>query len=67
MFFTINQITQDTNLYFLQDCNGDGKLDCDDFAAIHVLGGYGCRGVPLPNDYLARYQQCKTIIGNLRP
>ncbi|XP_066159224.1 lysozyme-like [Euwallacea fornicatus] len=47
---------------FQQDCNGDGKIDCDDFAAIHTLGGYGCRGA-LPEPYGERYRQCKTIVG----
>ncbi|XP_055856064.1 uncharacterized protein LOC129919234 [Episyrphus balteatus] len=27
---------------YKQDCNGDGKIDCYDFASIHVLGGRGC-------------------------
>nr|QPG92858.1 lysi [Lasioderma serricorne] len=51
---------------YQQDCNGDGKIDCDDFATIHKLGGYGCKGVPLPEDYGARYQQCKQIVGQLQ-
>ncbi|KAF2881208.1 hypothetical protein ILUMI_24973 [Ignelater luminosus] len=49
---------------FQQDCTGDGNIDCDDFAAIHALGGYGCRGT-LPDFYAKRYQQCKQIVGNL--
>ncbi|XP_018332491.1 invertebrate-type lysozyme 3 [Agrilus planipennis] len=48
---------------YQQDCNGDGKIDCDDFAAIHKIGGYGCRGVVLPDPYNSRYQQCKKIVG----
>ncbi|KAL1494955.1 hypothetical protein ABEB36_010455 [Hypothenemus hampei] len=47
---------------FQQDCNGDGKIDCDDFAAIHKFGGYGCRGT-LPEPYGERYRQCKAIVG----
>ncbi|KAF5270630.1 hypothetical protein FQA39_LY01368 [Lamprigera yunnana] len=47
---------------FYQDCNGDNVVDCDDFAAIHKLGGYGCRQ-PLPDFYVQRYQQCKAFIG----
>ncbi|KAI4457186.1 destabilase-related [Holotrichia oblita] len=27
---------------FRQDCNGDGKIDCDDYFSIHLAGGYGC-------------------------
>lgn len=45
----------------LQDCNNDGKIDCDDFAAIHKLGGYGCKG-GLPGVYGQRYQQCKSLV-----
>ena len=26
-----------------QDCNQDGRVDCLDFAAIHVTGGSNCR------------------------
>ncbi|CAG0906464.1 unnamed protein product [Darwinula stevensoni] len=33
---------------FKQDCNGDGVIDCLDFALIHNQGGYGCR-VPNPD------------------
>ncbi|KAB0794164.1 hypothetical protein PPYR_13784 [Photinus pyralis] len=47
---------------FYQDCNGDGKVDCDDFAAIHKLGGYGCQG-PLPDFYVQRYRQCMLHVG----
>ena len=47
---------------FYQDCNGDGIVDCDDFAAIHKLGGYGCRA-PLPDFYVQRYKQCKEFVG----
>lgn len=31
-------------LLMLQDCTGDGVVDCYDYAALHRLGGYGCRG-----------------------
>ncbi|CAH1972053.1 unnamed protein product [Acanthoscelides obtectus] len=52
---------------FQQDCNGDGKIDCDDFAAIHKFGGYGCKGQTLPEPFSSRYHQCKQIVGQLRP
>ena len=29
-------------IFFLQDCNGDGAVDCYDFAVIHQVGGYEC-------------------------
>ncbi|XP_017782892.1 PREDICTED: lysozyme-like [Nicrophorus vespilloides] len=46
---------------FQKDCNGDAKIDCDDYAAIHTLGGYGCQG-NLPHIYNERYQQCKKLV-----
>ncbi|CAH1377255.1 lysozyme 2-like isoform X1 [Tenebrio molitor] len=48
---------------FQQDCNNDGKIDCDDFAAIHKLGGYGCKMPELPEVYGQRYHRCKQKVG----
>ncbi|XP_065159526.1 lysozyme-like [Atheta coriaria] len=48
---------------FQKDCNGDAKIDCDDFVQIHILGGYGCAG-NLPQAHHDRYHQCKRIVGN---
>uniref|UniRef100_A0A6P7G3V8 lysozyme n=1 Tax=Diabrotica virgifera virgifera TaxID=50390 RepID=A0A6P7G3V8_DIAVI len=48
---------------FQQDCNGDGKIDCDDYASIHTHGGYGCKGTNLPQPFGNRYYQCKEIVG----
>ncbi|XP_034936055.1 lysozyme-like [Chelonus insularis] len=42
---------------FAQDCNGDGVINCDDYARIHYLGGYGCSG-PLPLKYDNAYKTC---------
>ncbi|XP_019877370.1 lysozyme [Aethina tumida] len=47
---------------FQQDCNGDGKVDCDDYALIHIVGGYGCVGASLPDAHGKRYKQCKDIL-----
>ncbi|XP_057665005.1 lysozyme-like [Diorhabda carinulata] len=47
---------------FQQDCNNDGKIDCDDFALIHTHGGYGCKGNILPEPFGERYQQCKKFV-----
>ncbi|KYB26179.1 lysozyme [Tribolium castaneum] len=52
---------------FQQDCNNDGKIDCDDFALIHKLGGYGCKGAAFPGVYGERYLQCKAIVGGVKP
>lgn len=32
----------DKRLMILQDCNGDGVIDCADYARIHKLGAFGC-------------------------
>ena len=54
-----------------QDCNGDGIVNCFDYAAIHRLGGYGCGG-PLDYNYQSKYLNCQQQVeahlqgGNLR-
>ncbi|XP_017887289.1 lysozyme-like [Ceratina calcarata] len=42
---------------YSQDCNGDGIINCDDFARIHHLGGYGCSG-GLNAKYENAYKLC---------
>jgi Destabilase len=42
---------------FGQDCNGDGIVNCIDYAAIHKNGGYGCKG-PLPPAYDKAFNEC---------
>lgn len=42
---------------FKQDCNGDGKTDCLDFAKIHRFGGYGCQG-ELDAKYKNAFDDC---------
>ncbi|XP_054267857.1 lysozyme-like [Macrosteles quadrilineatus] len=42
---------------FAQDCNGDGVVNCYDYAAIHRQGGYGCRS-PLDAQYQDKFQNC---------
>ncbi|KAJ3646603.1 hypothetical protein Zmor_024184 [Zophobas morio] len=44
-----------------RDCNGDGIINCDDFAAIHQLGKYDCHE-DLPQDFASSYQECKRIL-----
>nr|XP_022916282.1 lysozyme-like [Onthophagus taurus] len=51
-------------LKYQQDCNNDGVINCDDYASIHVLGGYGCGGA-WPEHFRLRYQQCKNIVGSV--
>jgi len=45
-----------------QDCNGDGQINCLDYAAIHRFGGYGCQQA-LPPDYGNKFNQCLKIVG----
>ncbi|KAG8319378.1 invertebrate-type lysozyme 3-like [Homalodisca vitripennis] len=50
---------------FAQDCNGDGVVNCYDYAAIHRLGGYGCRGnvdVPYQNKFLNCLKQVEPYL-----
>ncbi|XP_046406711.1 lysozyme-like [Ischnura elegans] len=44
---------------FRQDCNGDGVINCDDYARLHLLGGYGCGGNLTPL-YQQRYVDCRS-------
>jgi hypothetical protein len=30
----------------MQDCDGDGKVDCQDYARIHRMGAIGCTKEP---------------------
>lgn len=54
-------ITADEPIMIVQDCNGDGVEDCEDFAQIHFNGGYDCNkplSVPARNslrDCLGRF------------
>lgn len=49
---------------FGQDCNGDGGVDCYDYAAIHKLGGYGCKG-ELSYQYQSALDKCLTTFSPL--
>ncbi|KAJ3646606.1 hypothetical protein Zmor_024187 [Zophobas morio] len=52
------QSVQSYMVKFQQDCNGDGKIDCDDFVALHLFGPAGCRSNALTGVYRERYQSC---------
>ncbi|OXU16760.1 hypothetical protein TSAR_014505 [Trichomalopsis sarcophagae] len=43
---------------YSQDCNNDGTINCDDYARIHYLGGYGCGGA-LEKRYENAYYNCR--------
>ncbi|PSN30087.1 hypothetical protein C0J52_24019 [Blattella germanica] len=49
----------------LADCNGDGVIDCDDYARIHYMGGRQCK---LNMNYLGYYKvfrECKRSLHQL--
>lgn len=54
--------------YFLQepekgDCNGDGKVDCIDFAYMHRLGGYSCKDPSMINTtFYQRFHSCWQVV-----
>ena len=45
---------------FYKDCNGDGEVNCKDFMATHVHGGYGCNK-PLPNPMQKKFEECQNV------
>lgn len=45
---------------YAQDCNGDNQVDCFDYAAIHKLGGYGCKG-ELGYNYQTTLSNCLNL------
>ncbi|XP_066584156.1 lysozyme-like [Prorops nasuta] len=47
---------------YAKDCNGDGKVDCDDYVRIHRLGSYGCEG-KLDAKYENVYKLCMQTFG----
>lgn len=50
----------------MQDCNQDGTIDCYDYAAIHLYGGYGgCVQKPLTGDYFNKFSACEKHIQSL--
>ena len=50
--------------YILQDCDGDGAVNCLDYAAIHRLGGYGCSGA-LDYNYQNKFMNCQRQVQQL--
>ncbi|KAJ8684301.1 hypothetical protein QAD02_020093 [Eretmocerus hayati] len=45
---------------YSQDCNNDGVVNCDDFARIHKLGGFGCTA-PLDEEYEKDFNVCRNV------
>ncbi|KAK2706380.1 hypothetical protein QYM36_016427 [Artemia franciscana] len=47
---------------FKQDCNDDGRIDCEDYVRIHRNGGYGCKAPIEETQYYKNFQTCKNIV-----
>ncbi|XP_068085863.1 lysozyme, partial [Anabrus simplex] len=43
---------------YAKDCNGDGSINCDDYAMIHHNGGFSC-GNPLSANFARVYYGCR--------
>ncbi|XP_046688119.1 invertebrate-type lysozyme 3-like [Homalodisca vitripennis] len=52
------------NKFIDKDCNGDGTVDCMDYAASHFLSGYSC-SAPLDNDYAKTMRSCLAQVAGL--
>jgi hypothetical protein len=53
---------------FVQDCNGDGVTNCDDYLLIHYNGGGICETPINEKGYKNRYNSCRVaaIAGELQ-
>jgi len=49
---------------YAQDCNGDGVINCNDYARLHHLGGFGCKGT-LDETYESTFSYCQKIFEQL--
>ncbi|XP_067011434.2 lysozyme [Anabrus simplex] len=50
---------------FAQDCDGDGIVNCNDYAKIHYMGGYHCQA-PIDNLlYYSIYLKCMDSVRKL--
>ncbi|XP_049855937.1 lysozyme 2-like [Schistocerca gregaria] len=48
---------------YAQDCNWDGRVDCDDYARIHYMGGHQCT---LPVEHLGYYKVFRECMDSLQ-
>ncbi|KAJ9583155.1 hypothetical protein L9F63_022496 [Diploptera punctata] len=48
-----------------QDCNGDGRIDCDDFARIHYMGGHQCKINMNHLGYYKIFRECNKSLQKL--
>lgn len=59
-------IEKHSKYIMFQDCNGDGIINCNDYAKIHRLGGYGC-SAPLDAIYQQKYDNCQRQVQQFVP
>ncbi|XP_065220772.1 invertebrate-type lysozyme 3-like [Planococcus citri] len=50
---------------FAKDCNGDGQIDCYDYAAIHKYGGYSGCTTALSGEYYTKFSTCEKHLQTL--
>jgi hypothetical protein len=46
----------------LKDCNGDGVVNCEDYARIHKSGGYSCQQPIEGTEYYKKFSTCKNLL-----
>jgi len=48
---------------FGKDCNGDGKIDCEDYVRIHKLGPGNCNSPTIAETtFYKEYSKCKAVV-----
>ncbi|XP_059475803.1 lysozyme-like [Neocloeon triangulifer] len=50
---------------YRQDCNGDGRIDCDDFGRLHYYGGYKCQKRIEGTQYWRQFMECRAATNQL--
>jgi len=63
MFCAANTVMAYMKKFATEDCNGDGRVDCQDFAHIHVLGGYACKSPAFQTSpFFQRFTRCMNVL-----
>jgi len=48
---------------YKKDCNGDGRIDCEDFARLHKLGYQSCDGSAITqSEYYSKFKSCAAAV-----
>jgi len=48
---------------YKKDCNGDGRIDCEDFARIHKLGYGACNSPSFEqSEYYSAFKRCSAAV-----